>query len=73
MRRTARLFAIAEYLRGRRTGVTAEALAERFSGSRARMMYRDLEHALREGVSRSRQIADPGRLRARQRATCCRR
>ena len=30
MRRTQRLFAIAEYLRGRRTGVTAEVLAERF-------------------------------------------
>jgi predicted DNA-binding transcriptional regulator YafY len=47
MRRTARLFAIAEYLRGRRTGVTAEALAERF-GVTVRTMYRDLD-ALREG------------------------
>lgn len=42
MRRQARLFAIAEYLRGRRTGVTAEALAERFSVT-VRTVYRDLE------------------------------
>jgi predicted DNA-binding transcriptional regulator YafY len=46
MRRTERLFAIAEYLRGRRTGVTAEALAERF-GVTIRTIYRDLD-ALRE-------------------------
>jgi len=42
MKRTERLFAIAEYLRGRRTGVTAEALAERF-GVTVRTMYRDLD------------------------------
>jgi len=42
MQRTERLFALAEYLRGRRTGVTAEALAERF-GVTVRTMYRDLE------------------------------
>ena len=42
MRRTERLFAIAEYLRGRRTGTTAEALAERF-GVTMRTIYRDLE------------------------------
>jgi predicted DNA-binding transcriptional regulator YafY len=42
MRRTERLFALAEYLRGRRTGVTAEALAERF-GVTDRTMYRDLD------------------------------
>ena len=42
MRRTERLFAIAEYLRGRRTGTTAEALAERF-GVTIRTIYRDLE------------------------------
>jgi predicted DNA-binding transcriptional regulator YafY len=42
MRRTERLFAIAEYLRGRRTGVTAGALAERF-GVTLRTMYRDLD------------------------------
>jgi len=42
MRRTERLFAIAEYLRGRRTGVTASTLAERF-GVTARTMYRDLD------------------------------
>jgi predicted DNA-binding transcriptional regulator YafY len=46
MRRTERLFALAEYLRGRRTGVTAEVLAERF-GVTVRTMYRDLD-ALRE-------------------------
>ncbi|MBJ6764398.1 HTH domain-containing protein [Myxococcaceae bacterium JPH2] len=42
MQRTERLFAIAEYLRGRRTGVTAEALAERF-GVTLRTIYRDLD------------------------------
>lgn len=42
MRRNARLFAIAEYLRGRRTGTTAEAIAERF-GISVRTAYRDLE------------------------------
>jgi len=42
MRRTERLFALAEYLRGRRTGVTAESLAERF-GVTVRTIYRDLE------------------------------
>ena len=42
MRRQARLFAIAEYLRGRRTGVTANLLAERF-GVTLRTIYRDLD------------------------------
>jgi len=42
MQRTERLFAIAEYLRGRRTGVTAEALAERFEVT-VRTIYRDLD------------------------------
>src|SRR5215510_92427 len=42
MRRTERLFALAEHLRGRRTGVTAEALAERF-GVTVRTIYRDLD------------------------------
>jgi predicted DNA-binding transcriptional regulator YafY len=42
MHRTERLFALAEYLRGRRTGVTAEALAQRF-GVTVRTMYRDLD------------------------------
>src|SRR5687767_638812 len=42
MRRTERLFALAEYLRGRRTGVTAEALAERFAVTK-RTIYRDLD------------------------------
>jgi predicted DNA-binding transcriptional regulator YafY len=42
VRRTERLFALAEHLRGRRTGVTAEALAERF-GVTVRTIYRDLD------------------------------
>jgi predicted DNA-binding transcriptional regulator YafY len=42
MRRQERLFAIAEFLRGRRTGVTAEGLAERF-GVTIRTIYRDLD------------------------------
>lgn len=46
MRRKSRLFAIAEYLRGRRTGVTAGQLAERFEVT-LRTMYRDLD-ALRD-------------------------
>ncbi len=41
MRRKSRLFALAEALRARRTGVTAEALAERF-GVTVRTIYRDL-------------------------------
>jgi predicted DNA-binding transcriptional regulator YafY len=48
MRRQARLFALAEYLRGRRTGVTAETLAERF-GVTMRTIYRDLD-ALRDAA-----------------------
>ena len=46
MRRTERLFALAEYLRGRRTGVTADALAARFDVT-VRTIYRDLD-ALRD-------------------------
>jgi predicted DNA-binding transcriptional regulator YafY len=42
VKRTERLFALAEYLRGRRTGVTAEALAERFDVT-IRTIYRDLD------------------------------
>src|SRR5919108_3271198 len=42
MRRTERLFALAEYLRSRRTGVTAEVLAERF-GVTKRTIYRVLD------------------------------
>jgi predicted DNA-binding transcriptional regulator YafY len=42
MRRTERLFALAEYLRGRRTGVTAEELARRFDVT-VRTIYRDLD------------------------------
>ncbi len=42
MTRRERLFAITEYLRGRRTGVTAETLADRF-GVTVRTMYRDLD------------------------------
>ncbi len=48
MRRTQRLFALTEYLRGRRTGVTAETLAERF-GVTVRTIYRDLD-ALRDAA-----------------------
>lgn len=46
MTRQARLLAITEYLRGRRTGVTAQAIAERF-GVTLRTVYRDLA-ALRD-------------------------
>jgi predicted DNA-binding transcriptional regulator YafY len=46
MRKKSRLFALAEYLRGRRTGVTAEQLAEKF-GVTVRTIYRDLD-ALRD-------------------------
>ena len=42
MKKKSRLFAIAEYLRGRRTGVTAEELAGRF-GVGVRTIYRDLD------------------------------
>jgi predicted DNA-binding transcriptional regulator YafY len=42
VRRTERLFAIAEVLRARRTGITAEALADRF-GVAVRTIYRDLD------------------------------
>ena len=42
MRRQARLFALTEYLRGRRSGITAEALAERFNVT-IRTIYRDLD------------------------------
>jgi len=46
MTRQARLFAIVEYLRARRTGVTAQMLADRFEVA-VRTIYRDLD-ALRE-------------------------
>ena len=42
MSRTERLFALTEYLRGRRTGVTADVLAERFAVT-VRTIYRDLD------------------------------
>ena len=42
VKKTARLFALAEHLRARRTGVTAEQLAERF-GVTVRTIYRDLD------------------------------
>jgi predicted DNA-binding transcriptional regulator YafY len=42
MNRQARLFALAEYLRARRTGVTAEELAARFYVT-VRTIYRDLD------------------------------
>jgi predicted DNA-binding transcriptional regulator YafY len=56
MQRTERLFAIAEYLRGRRTGVTADTLAERF-GVTVRTVYRDLD-ALR--AAEVPLVAEPG-------------
>jgi predicted DNA-binding transcriptional regulator YafY len=46
MQRSRRLFALAEYLRGRRTGVTAGELAERFDVT-VRTIFRDLD-ALRD-------------------------
>ena len=46
MRRQARLFALVEHLRARRTGVTAAQLAERFQVT-LRTIYRDLD-SLRE-------------------------
>lgn len=42
MRRTERLFALAEYLRGRRSGVTAAELADRFEVT-VRTIFRDLD------------------------------
>jgi predicted DNA-binding transcriptional regulator YafY len=57
VKRRSRLFALAEYLRGRRTGVTAEELAERF-GVTVRTIYRDLD-ALRDAALPVR--ADRGR------------
>lgn len=42
MKRTERLFAIAEYLRGRRTGTTADQIADRF-GVSVRTIYRDID------------------------------
>ncbi len=42
MRRTERLFALAEALRARKSGITAEALAERFEVT-VRTIYRDLD------------------------------
>ncbi|MEW5848719.1 MAG: HTH domain-containing protein [Myxococcota bacterium] len=57
MRRTERLFAMTEYLRGRRTGVTAEELARRFRVT-VRTVYRDLD-SLRDAALPLR--ADRGR------------
>ena len=42
MRRQSRLFALAEHLRARKTGVTAQALADRFDVS-VRTIHRDLD------------------------------
>src|SRR2546421_456151 len=57
MRRRERLFAIAEFLRGRRNGITAEQLAERFRVT-IRTIYRDLD-SLRDAALPVR--ADRGR------------
>jgi predicted DNA-binding transcriptional regulator YafY len=46
VKRTERLIALGEYLRGRRTGVTAEAMAAHF-GVTVRTMYRDLDASAR--------------------------
>lgn len=48
MRRQSRLFALAEHLRARKTGVTAQALADRFEVS-VRTIHRDLD-VLREAA-----------------------
>lgn len=42
MKRTSRLFALTEVMRGRRTGITADELARRF-GVSVRTIYRDLD------------------------------
>ncbi len=49
MRRKSRLFALAEALRARRTGVTAEELARRF-GVTIRTIYRDLDALQASGL-----------------------
>lgn len=49
MRRKSRLFALAEALRARRTGVTAEELARRF-GVTVRTIYRDLDALQSSGL-----------------------
>jgi predicted DNA-binding transcriptional regulator YafY len=49
MRRKSRLFALAEALRARRTGITAEELAQRF-GVTVRTIYRDLEALQASGL-----------------------
>jgi predicted DNA-binding transcriptional regulator YafY len=49
MRRKSRLFALAEALRARRTGITAEELAQRF-GVTVRTIYRDLEALQSSGL-----------------------
>ena len=58
MRKKSRLFAMAEALRGRRTGVTAEALAAQF-GVTLRTVYRDLA-ALQEAGLPLRADRGPG-------------
>jgi predicted DNA-binding transcriptional regulator YafY len=57
MNRTERLFAITEHLRGRRSGTTAEAIADRF-GVTLRTVFRDLASLREAGLPI---IADRGR------------
>jgi predicted DNA-binding transcriptional regulator YafY len=57
VKRTERLFALAEHLRARKTGTTAEALAERF-GITVRTVFRDLASLREAGLPVS---ADRGR------------
>ncbi len=65
MRRTQRLFALAEHLRARRSGVTAEQLAQRFGVSlRTLRFYEDkgLLNPKRDGVTRLYTRRDKTRL-----------
>ena len=63
MRKKSRMFAIAEALRARRTGVTAAELAQRFNVT-LRTIYRDLEALQDAGMPiRAETIASPSHTR----------